>query len=396
MLWQRSNVTFVNAQVIGEDGRVGRTLRIAGDRVDGLDVAPARGDLVVDLEGAVVVPGLVNAHDHLELNSLPRLKWREQYRNAADWIADFQPRFASDPDLAQARPDTIADRVWVGGLKNLLAGVTTVCHHNPLHRALRRRFPVRVVTRCRVSHSLVIDGVQVADSYRRTPPDWPWIIHAAEGVDDDAAREIAVLDRLGCLGPNTVLVHGVAIDPDRGRALARRGVSLVWCPTSNAFLFGTTADVRAFDDEGRLALGSDSRLSGEGDLLDEIRAAYATRQVSAEGTVRMVTAGAADALRLDCAGRLRPGAPADLIVVRTLSPDPYESVASACRTDVRLVMLGGRPALAERGMVRMFEHAGVAASDAHVNGSPRLLARWIARRASRLSLREPGLEVAEC
>ena len=61
------------------------------------------------------------------------------------------------------RPETLDDRVWVGGLKNLLAGVTTVCHHNPMHRAAATPFPVRVVRNFGYSHSLHIDGDAVAD-----------------------------------------------------------------------------------------------------------------------------------------------------------------------------------------------------------------------------------------
>ena len=60
---------------------------------------------------------------------------------------------------------------------------------------------------------------------------------------------------------------------------------------------------------GGSALGTDSRLSGEGDLLDELRAAHATRQVSARSLVFAVTAGAAAILRLPSAGRLEPRRP---------------------------------------------------------------------------------------
>src|SRR5687768_5043659 len=90
-------VTFVNAQVVTADGRLARTLRVRRGRIDGIDVAPDTGDEIIDLERSFVFPGLINAHDHLELNSQPRLKWRERYANASEWIADFQPRFNSDP-----------------------------------------------------------------------------------------------------------------------------------------------------------------------------------------------------------------------------------------------------------------------------------------------------------
>jgi cytosine/adenosine deaminase-related metal-dependent hydrolase len=392
VFWTRP-LTLVNAQVVAGHGRLARTLRIRRGRIDGLDVAPDTGDEVVDLDGSFVFPGLINAHDHLELNSQPRLKWRDHYGNASEWIADFQPRFKTDPALAVTTAETLDDRLWVGGLKNLLAGVTTVCHHNPMHRALRRRFPVRVVQRFGYSHSLHIDGEAVATSHHQTPADWPWMIHAAEGLDEAARAELQAFDRLGCLTPNTVFIHGVAFCRAAADRVIAAGAGLVWCPSSNQFLFDATADVRAFDDADRLALGSDSRLSGERDLLDELKAAHSTRQLSAEGLARTVTTGAAQLLRLQDGGRLSVGAPADVTVLRSAESCPFETLVGASRSDVRLTMIDGRPVVAEPALSRVFDAAGVPASQAAVDGAPRMVARWIARRVSDMRLQEPGFEV---
>jgi cytosine/adenosine deaminase-related metal-dependent hydrolase len=392
MFWSSRPVTFVNAQVVAA-GRLARTLRVRRGRIDGIDVAPDTGDAIVDLDGSFVFPGLINAHDHLELNSQPRLKWREKYANASEWIADFQPRFTSDPALAVTRAETLDERLWIGGLKNLLAGATTVCHHNPLHRALRRAFPVRVVERFGYSHSLHIDGDAVADSHRQTPADWPWLIHAGEGVDADAKAEIDRFDRLGCLSPNVVFVHGVAFCRQAAERVIAAGAGLVWCPSSNQFLFDATADVRAFDDADRLALGSDSRLSGERDLLDELRTAHATRQLSAEGLARTVTTGAAQLLRLAGAGRIAVAAAADITVVRATDSCPFETLVAASRQEVRLTMIGGRPLIGEPALSRVFAAAAVETMPALLDGSPRLVARWIGRRVGKMTLQEPGFEV---
>jgi cytosine/adenosine deaminase-related metal-dependent hydrolase len=386
-------VSFVNASVVRPDGTLASSLRIARGRVTGLNVSPARDDLVVDCGGAAILPGLINAHDHLELNSFGRLKWRERYENVGEWVADFQPRFATDPALAANRPETLTDRLFVGALKNLLSGVTTVCHHNPLYPPLRNGFPVRVVRRFGWSHSWLMDGPRVRASYRRTPADWPWVVHAAEGVDAGASAELAELDRLGCVGANTVLVHGVGLKPaDRRLALAR-SCALVWCPSSNHFLFGTTADVRDFSARGRLALGSDSRLSGDGDLLDELRAARVTGLISTRDLVRAVTCDAAYALRLRHAGELLDGAPADLVMFAAPGADPFAAAVSAHRADVRLVMIDGRPLMGDPGMLRLFEDARVATVSVTVDGRPKILAAAIADRTRRSAIHEPGLEV---
>ena len=386
-------ITFVNAQVLTAEGRLARTLRVKRGRIDGIDVAPDKADAVVDLDRSFVFPGFINAHDHLELNSQPRLKWRPKYSNASEWIADFQPRFDSDPDLAVTTPATLDDRVWIGGLKNLLAGVTTVCHHNPMHRVLRRRFPVRVVERFGYSHSLHIDGDAVQTSHRRTPSEWPWLIHAGEGLDDAARGELDAFDRLGCLAPNTVFIHGVAFCRDAAARVIDAGAGLIWCPSSNHFLFEATADVRAFDDADRLALGSDSRLSGGRDLLDELQSARDTRQLSAEGLARTIGSGAARLLRLEDGGRLDVGARADLTVLRPTANCPYDTLVGASRSDVRLTMMSGEPAVAELPLASVFDASAVDTSAALLDGSPRLVARWIAKHVTKMRLSEPGFEV---
>jgi cytosine/adenosine deaminase-related metal-dependent hydrolase len=392
-MWNTRAITFVNAVVVASDGELLDSIRIRDRVIDRLGGSPQRRDTVVDLNGAAVFPGLINAHDHLELNSFPRLKWRSRYFNAREWIADFQPRFKTDPALAVARRDTLSDRLWVGGLKNVLSGVTTVCHHNPLHRPLRARFPVRIVRNFGLSHSLYIDGTRVSTVYRKTPPEWPWIIHAAEGVDERAIAEIETLGSMGCLGRNTVIVHGVGLDSVYADFVIALGGSLVWCPTSNQFLFGRTADVRRFDAERRLALGTDSRLSGEGDLLDELRAAHRTHQLGPRALARAVTTNAAAVLRLPRAGRLLPGAPADLTVIRSIDPDPYESLVSATRADVRLTMIDGAPVVTDRSLARVFDAKRESYARVWLDGSERLMATWIARRVAKMALCEPGLEI---
>lgn len=384
-------ITFVNARVVGPDGEIASSLRVERGRVADLDAPPRSRDVVVDLSGAPVLPGLINAHDHLELNNFPRLKWRDHYTNVREWIADFQPRFRTDPALIAATSCPLGDRLLAGGLKNLLSGVTTVCHHNPLYPQLRRDFPVRVVTRYGFSHSLLIDGAAVRTSYRRTPHDWPWIIHAAEGTDGEAAGELAQLDRMGCLASNTILVHGVGLRAEDHRRLIDAGGALVWCPASNAFLLGATAEVHEFARAGRLALGSDSRLSGARDLLAELRVAREDGKLTGRELVRMMTSSAAAILRLPHAGRIAPGLPADVTIFPPVCRDLFDSVLAATRSDLRLTMIAGRPLVGDLEMAPVFAAAYTRTRAVRVDSRDKLIARAIADRVRRSSISEPGL-----
>src|SRR5258708_28345543 len=153
---------------------------------------------------------------------------------------------------------------------------------------------------------------QVRNAYLRTPSDWPWIIHVAEGVDEEAAGEFDRLDALGCLGANTLIVHGIALDHAQRMRLEGAGAGLIWCPSSNARLFGRTAEVGELVRRGRVALGTDSRFSGSRDLLCELRAARETSALEAGSLESLVTGHAAELLRLADRGVLRIAARAGL------------------------------------------------------------------------------------
>jgi cytosine/adenosine deaminase-related metal-dependent hydrolase len=402
--WTRP-VAFVNARIAVPDGEA-RSMRF-GSRILAFDQPPRRDDTVVDMNGAFVLPALVNAHDHLELNHYGLLKRRDRYENAAAWIDDLRPALGHDERIRANTAHPLADRLFIGALKNLLAGVTTVAHHNPLYRELGRAFPIRVVRPYGWAHSLTLErqpvgargeiGGDVQARCLETPPETPFIVHAAEGVDDRAAAELPRLEALGCLRPNTVLVHGVAITENQwDRILASRS-NIVWCPASNQFLFGRTAPVRTFLDASGTAwrhvcLGTDSRVTGSRDLLDELRAAAAAQAISPDELLRMVTDVPARVLNLPGEGRLAVGAVADFIVLPRGAADAARALLASTRRDLALVVRAGRPVIGDAALSAVFVARCVTAQPVAVDGVERLVASRLARAIARCPIKEPGVE----
>jgi cytosine/adenosine deaminase-related metal-dependent hydrolase len=174
-----------------------------------------------------------------------------------------------------------------------------------------------------------------------------FVLHACEGVDLVAQSELRELDRMGLLDSSTVLVHGLAIDRQGVVLMNVRHASLIVCPSSNHFLYGKLPDMALLGEIERVALGSDSPVSAEGDLLDEIRFAVDRCEISPERAYRMVTTIPAQILRLeDGEGAIRESGVADFIAIRDTGGTPANRLQTLAICDIEFVMIGGRVQLA--------------------------------------------------
>jgi cytosine/adenosine deaminase-related metal-dependent hydrolase len=338
-------------------------LQIEGGRILPFD-SRSDGAAELDLKGHLLLPGLINAHDHLEFNLFPRLGCGP-YANAAAWAGDIHHPGES-PVKDHLRVPKRERLIW-GGIKNLLSGVTTVAHHNPYESSIfTNRFPVRVVRRFGWAHSLDFSP-DIPELRKRTPVGWPFVVHAAEGTDARAHAEIPRLKELGVLDRRTVLVHAVGTAHRELETIRQSGASIVWCPTANLFTLGRTLPAETLRSGVPVALGTDSALTGEGDLIDEMRRARTIAALTAEEIYPLVTTNAARILRLNAGqGMIRERGVADLLAVRDTGQTPAEALA-----DLRpeMVMVRGRVML----MSDRFQPTGF--NPIHVEGRGRWLIR---------------------
>jgi cytosine/adenosine deaminase-related metal-dependent hydrolase len=356
-----------------------RDVLIALGRVQQVGAAGTlSAERVVDLHGLALVPALVNAHDHLDLANVPAVQ-RAPYARADDWSAET----AADPASVAAMRVPVVDRLWLGGIRNLLSGATAVVHHATWHRTLDRDlFPVRVLERYDFAHSPSFTP-ELRRSYRTTDRRIPWLVHAAEGAG--AAGDIETIAAANVLRQNTVLMHATALGPGDVARIAAAKACVVWSPEAGLRLYGGSAPVADLLAAGvRVGLGSDSPATGARDALSNLAAARAADVMDDEALLRMAAYGSAEVARLE-AGGLDVGGLADLLAVAE-----EKQLLHGRRDVLRLVVRGGEPVFGE---AELLAAAGVDALPLRVDGAPRGLRADLARRlasALRGGSRQPG------
>ncbi|MDR1397546.1 MAG: amidohydrolase [Desulfarculales bacterium] len=178
-------------------------------------------------------------------------------------------------------------------------------------------------------------------------------------------RPVAHLRELGVLGPRLWAAHGIWLNEEEMDILAGHGVGISHCPTSNMKLASGRADIPALLTKGvGVGLGTDGSASNnrldmfrEMDLCAKIHklAALDPAVMPAGLVIELATSRAARLIGWPELGNLRPGAPADFIVVDFDAPHmtPLNNhishlVYSAQSSDVRHSVCQGKVLMENR------------------------------------------------
>jgi cytosine/adenosine deaminase-related metal-dependent hydrolase len=340
-------------------------------------------DAQVDLEGRFLLPALVNAHDVLDLSTLPPLG-RPPHASLYEWTE------AAEEDLLHLAPALavpLVDRLFLGGMRNLLAGVAAVLHHHPDHRSLSQVcFPVRVQRRYGFAHSPGLTPA-LRKTYRTSDRRIPWLVRAVEGALPGLRAELDVLAAANVLRQNTVIVHGTALEPEDAERLASARASVVWCPESDRRLYGRTTPFAALRGGGvSVGLGSDAPSAGARDALSNLAAARREGVLDEPALLRLATGDSAAVARL-APGGFFEGAPADLLAV-----DSLERLLEGDRLAVSLLLVRGEIAC---GDPLLLGQAGRATVEISLDGGRRALAGPLARRLATILRRHPSARGAQ-
>jgi len=192
-----------------------------------------------------------------------------------------------------------------------------------------------------------------------------------QGVAQSGMRPLERLRRLGLVGPRLVAAHAVHLEPAELDLMAREGVNVAHCPSSNLKLASGIAPVAAMRARGiRVGVGTDGAASNNRlDLMTEMRTAALLAKaasgdaaaVGAAEALEMATLAGARALGLgDEIGSIEPGKAADLAAVELAALetlpcfDPVSHLAyTAGREHVSHVWVAGEPRLEDRRLVAL-------------------------------------------
>jgi 5-methylthioadenosine/S-adenosylhomocysteine deaminase len=353
-----------------------------------VEVACGRGDRHYD--EAVLLPGFVNAHSHLEYASYAGfgdglafgdwLRVHVQRKAALDFDAMLAIARRGACDSLASGITTTADYSYAGAAGVAMAdvGLRGTCYLEVFHptdaadaqaQFERKRELVSETELVRIGvsphapYTCSLDvyrwclslGIPVGTHLSESANENEWLAHGTGAlagmgpvlVAPTGKRAVPTLEPV--LGPDLLCAHCVDLEAEEVALLASRNVPVAHCPRSNALLgcgVAPLADLRAAGVV--VGLGTDSPASAPSfDVFEELRAAvYAARArerrpgaLTATDALRLATVEAARALRIDATvGTLTPGKRADLTVV-SLAGSPYHPVEDPAAA----VVFGGSP-----------------------------------------------------
>jgi len=361
---------------------------------------PVDGAEIVDADGDVIMPGMVNPHAHLAMTL---------FRGLGEDVDDRLFRYVLPMERKFVTPEMVRVGTLLGALESIEAGVTTIADmyyfetevgraldqaglrgvvgqtlatfDPPDHKSIDEGFALveelvsefsghdRIVPSIapHAPYSTDIEVMARVARWAHEHPGVPVQIHLAE-MDSEmewcrknhGLRPVAVVEKAGLLLPGLIAAHCLHIDPFEIERMAKADVRVAHNARSNAKAGRGIAPIEAMRAAGiRVGIATDGPMSGNTlDLFSQFGPVsmfqkllgHSRKPMPAAQVIRMATLEGAQVLGLDSRiGSLEPGKQADLVRIDLSAPrlqpvyDIYATlVFSAMPVDVQDVMVGGR------------------------------------------------------
>jgi len=312
---------------------------------------------------AIIFPGLINSHDHLDFNLFPALG-NKIYKNYTEWGTYIHENYKTEIDEILNIP--LALRARWGMYKNLLCGITTVVNHGDL---LKIEDPlITIFQKCYNLHSASFEKGWKLKLNNPFKTKYPYVIHTGEGTDEFSASEIDELIKWNIFKKDLIGIHGVSMKKEQ----ALHFKALVWCPASNYFLLDKTAYIDQVKQETEIIFGTDSTLTAGWNIWDQLRLARNKQMVTDRELFDMLTISAAKVWGLTESGKIAQNHYADIVIARTKNKVKFEDFYALNPEDILLVLHQGKIRLFDKELFIQLKKADYALNDfykIYINGS---------------------------
>ncbi|MGR5148085.1 amidohydrolase [Photobacterium alginatilyticum] len=382
---------------------------------DGSDVKDYLAAKIIDANGDIVLPGLINTHTHVSMTV---------FRSMADDVPDRLHRYIFPLEKKLVSRDMVRIGAQLGNVEMLKGGVTTYADMYYFEDEVAKtvdqigmravlgetviKFPVADAANADEGIQYALDFIKEYKDHPRITPafaphapytntteilqkitklslehDVPVMIHLAESERENqviAERSggktpVGYMADIGALTPNLVGAHVINVNDNDIALLKKHNVGIAHNMSANIkSAKGVSPALKMFDDGLRIGLGTDGPMSGNTistidefnqvakvhKLVNKDRAAMPPMKV-----IEMATIGAARALHMeDTIGSLETGKLADIIIIDTTAPNmvpvynPYSAlVYSAYATNVKHTIVDGKLLMEDRNMLTVDEDA---------------------------------------
>jgi 5-methylthioadenosine/S-adenosylhomocysteine deaminase len=411
---ETETILIKNATILGDEVKKGSIL-IENDIITELKDKNIsyRADEVMDGDGKVLIPGLVNTHTHLSMtlmrglaDDLPLNKWLNDHIWPVE--ADLEGEHCYAGALLACLEmiksgtttcndmyffmDHVARAIEVTGLRCLIShGMIDLGDEDK--RSEEFRETLRIIEKC---HETADGRIRVAlgphSPYTCSSELLKWVrskadeknlkihIHVSEtqkevedSMEDRRKRPFEYLNDIGLLGPDVIAAHSVWLSGAEIALIKDMNVKISHNPLSNMKLASGVAPVSKMIENGiQVSLGTDGAASNNNlDLFQEMKTSALLQKVEtmdptvlpAEQVLQMATCGGATALGMeDQIGTIEVGKKADLVLVDMKAPHltPYRNpishlAYSAEGSDVNTVICNGKILMREREVLALDE-----------------------------------------
>lgn len=317
-----------NLHIVGKENSA-TDIRLDGDKI--AEIGEQKAGKSIDFDKAIAFPGLINAHDHLEFNLFPQLG--AKYDTYPEWGPDIHTRYRRE--IKEVLDIPVDLRMKWGILKNIFNGVTTVAHHGS-QRNLSCDF-VNIFTRYSYLHSVALEKfwkLKLNHPFKRLPI----MLHVGEGITKNMSDEIDKLIRWNFVKKKLIGIHGIAVNEYQ----ASHFKAVVWCPDSNLFLYGKTAQVNLLKRETNILFGTDATLSASANLWEHLRLARKLQMLDDQELFKALTTTAASVFDMSASGEIAVEKTADLIIARRRSDSLWDAFYGLNPEDIMMIIKGGR------------------------------------------------------